>query len=173
MKLSMIIIICVCVIIAALAGYYLMPSPKLPSGTIVDNLVVYKSKRKMEVYSGDRLVKTYVIALGRSPVGHKEYEGDCKTPEGVYKINDRNPNSAYHKNLGISYPNEQDVAHARTIGKDPGGHIKIHGLRNDRGYIGKFHRWKNWTAGCIAVTNEEVDELYAAVKNNAVIEILP
>ena len=160
MKLSMIIIICVCVIIAALAGYYLMPSPKLPSGTIVDNLVVYKSKRKMEVYSGDRLVKTYVIALGRSPVGHKEYEGDCKTPEGVYKINDRNPNSAYHKNLGISYPNEQDVAHARTIGKDPGGHIKIHGLRNDRGYIGKFHRWKNWTAGCIAVTNEEVDELY-------------
>lgn len=173
MKLSMIIIICVCAIIAALAGYYLMPSPKLPSGTIVDNLVVYKSKRKMEVYSGDRLVKTYVIALGRSPVGHKEYEGDCKTPEGVYKINDRNPNSAYHKNLGISYPNEQDVAHARTIGKDPGGHIKIHGLRNDRGYIGKFHRWKNWTAGCIAVTNEEVDELYAAVKKDAVITIRP
>ena len=167
----MIIIISVCVIIAALDGYYLMPSSKLPSGTIIDNLVVYKSKRKMEAYSGDRLVKTYVVALGKSPVGHKEYEGDCKTPEGVYKINERNPNSAYHKNLGISYPNEQDVAHARTIGKDPGGHIKIHGLRNDRGYIGKFHRWKDWTAGCIAVTNEEVDELYAAVKKDAVITI--
>lgn len=169
----MVIIISVCAIIAALAGYYLLPSSKLPSGTIIDNLVVYKSKRKMEAYSGDRLVKTYVIALGKSAVGHKEYEGDCKTPEGVYTINERNPNSAYHKNLGISYPNEQDVAHARTIGKDPGGHIKIHGLRNDRDYIGKFHRWKDWTAGCIAVTNEEIDELYAAVKKDAVITIYP
>lgn len=173
MKLSMVIIISTCVILAVVAVYYLIPSSKLPSGAVIDRLVVYKSKRKMEAYSGDRLVKTYVIALGRSPVGDKEYEGDCKTPEGVYRINERNPNSAYHKNLGISYPNEQDVARARTIGKDPGGHIKIHGLRNDKGYIGKFHRWKDWTAGCIAVTNEEVDELYAAVKNNAVIEILP
>lgn len=127
----------------------------------------------MEAYSGNELLKTYDIALGKNPVGHKEYEGDTKTPEGTYTINARNPHSGYHKNLGVSYPNEADKAHAVKLGKSPGGDIKIHGLKNGRGYIGKFHRTKNWTNGCIAVTNDEVDELYAAVVTGAVIEILP
>ena len=96
-----------------------------------------------------------------------------KTPEGRYIINARNPNSGYHKNLGVSYPNETDKVNAEKLGKPAGGDIKIHGLRNGRGYIGKFHHLKDWTAGCIAVTNDEVDELYAAVKPNAVIEIRP
>lgn len=158
---------------ACLALYYFYPSPKLPHGSVIDRLVVYKSKRRMEAWSGNTLLKTYTISLGKNPIGHKEFEGDCKTPEGIYSINERNPNSAYHKNLGVSYPNDEDIAHAVSIGKSPGAHIKIHGLRNGRGYIGKFHRWKDWTAGCIAVTNAEVDELYSAVKENAVIEILP
>ena len=127
----------------------------------------------MQAYSGNELLKTYTVSLGKNPIGHKQFEGDCKTPEGIYTINDRNSNSAYYKNLGVSYPNETDKEYAQKQGKSPGGLIKIHGLRNDHGYIGKFHRFKDWTAGCIAVTNDEMDELFTAVKQDAVIEILP
>jgi len=158
---------------AILAGYYFYPGKKLPAGTVINKLVVYKSKRRMEAYANGILIKTYTIALGKNPVGHKEYEGDFRTPEGIYTINARNPNSAYHKNLGVSYPNAADSAHAAAISKPPGSDIKIHGLRNGRGYIGKFHRIKDWTHGCIAVTNAEIDELYAAVSPGAVIDIRP
>lgn len=153
-------------------SWYWYPTKALPNGTVIDKLVVYKDKRKMEAYEGATLIKTYDIALGKNPVGHKQFEGDNKTPEGSYTINARNPNSGYHKNLGVSYPNAADKAFAEKEGKSPGGNIKIHGLRNGNGYIGKFHRLKDWTAGCIAVTNDEVDELYAAVKKDAEIIIL-
>lgn len=157
-----------------LAVYYFYQGSKLPEGKTIDRLVVYKSKRSMEAWSGNERLKIYRVALGKNPIGHKQFEGDNKTPEGVYRINERNPNSDYHKNLGVSYPNERDKAYAEKYGKAAGGHIKIHGLRNgNSGYIGKFHRLKDWTAGCIAVTNSEVDELYTAVKQNAVIEIYP
>lgn len=127
----------------------------------------------MKVYSEGMLLKTYRISLGKNPVGHKQFEGDCKTPEGIYSIDGRNPNSAFHKNLGISYPNENDLEKAKRLEKPAGGDIKIHGLRNGRGYISKFHRWKDWTAGCIAVTDIEIDELYDAVKIGAEIQIYP
>lgn len=153
--------------------YYFYPESKLPKGKIIDRIEVYKSKRKMRVYSGNVLLKTYRIALGKNPVGHKEFEGDCKTPEGIYTIDGKNPNSAFHKNLGVSYPNEKDIEHAMTLGKSAGGDIKIHGLRNGYGYRAKFHRWKDWTAGCIAVTDNEIDELYEAVQLGAEIEIFP
>lgn len=153
--------------------YYLYPEKKLPNNSTIDRLIVYKSKRKMQAYQGEDLLKTYTIALGKNPIGHKQFEGDNRTPEGQYYINERNPNSSYHKNLGISYPNKKDKANAKKTGQLPGGAIKIHGLRNGRGYIGKFHRWKDWTAGCIAVTDKEVDELYNAVVHNTVIEIYP
>lgn len=158
---------------AGITIYYFYPDSKLPEGAVIEKLVVYKSKRKMLAYSGNELLKTYMVSLGKNPIGHKQFEGDCKTPEGIYSINDRNPNSAYYKNLGVSYPNEADKEYAQKQGKSPGGLIKIHGLRNNRGYIGKFHRFKDWTAGCIAVTNEEMDELFTCVKQDAVIEILP
>ncbi|AWH83718.1 hypothetical protein HYN59_00680 [Flavobacterium album] len=161
------------IIPVAIAAYYFFPEKKLPAGKTIDRLVVHKAAHKMEARSGSELLKTYIISLGKDPVGHKQFEGDCKTPEGTYTINARNPKSAYYKNLGISYPNATDKAYAEKQGKSPGGDVKIHGLRNDRGYIGKFHRWKDWTAGCIAVTNEEMEELYKAVKQDAVIEILP
>jgi murein L,D-transpeptidase YafK len=154
-------------------SWYWYPGKPLPEGKTIDKLVVYKSKRKMEAWSGNELLKTYDIALGKNPLGHKEYEGDNKTPEGIYTINARNPHSAFHKNLGVSYPNETDKTNAEKQGKSPGGDIKVHGLRNGRGYIGRFHHHKDWTAGCIAVTNDEIDEMYAAVKPNAVIEIHP
>jgi len=159
-------------VLVGIAAWYFYPGKPLPKGTIIDKLVVYKSKRKMEAYSEGKILKTYAIALGKNPVGHKQFEGDNKTPEGLYIINARNPKSGYHKNLGVSYPNTADKAYAEKQGKSPGGHIKIHGLRNDSGYIGKFHRFKDWTAGCIAVTNAEVDELYTAVKKDAEIIIL-
>jgi len=145
----------------------------LPENAVIDRLVVHKSKRTMSAYSQGRLLKIYPISLGKQPVGHKQFEGDGKTPEGKYRINDRNPNSAYHKNLGVSYPNEADKAYAAAQGKSPGGLIKIHGMKNGWGFIGKKHLQKDWTDGCIAVTDEEVDELYRSVKHNAEIEILP
>jgi len=97
--------------------------------------------------------------LGRNPVGHKEFEGDKKTPEGIYTINDKNPNSGYYKNLGVSYPNAQDIENAKKLGKPAGGDIKIHGIRNYCGIIGKFQRWADWTYGCIAPTNREMEEI--------------
>lgn len=125
------------------------------------------------VYSGTILLKTYKIALGKNPIGHKQFEGDFKTPEGNYKIDGKNAKSSFHKNLGISYPDENDLENAKSLGKPAGGDIKIHGLRNGKGYISKFHRWQDWTAGCIAVTDDEIDELYEAVKTGATIEIHP
>lgn len=139
----------------------------------IDSLVVYKSKHRLLVYSGTKLIKTYPISIGKNPIGDKEFEGDKKTPEGNYTINSKNPNSGWHKNLGISYPNPADIEQARSLGKAPGGDIKIHALRNGFGFIGKLHRSFDWTNGCIAVTDEEIDELYDAVKLGASIEIRP
>ena len=161
------------ILLLAFAGWYLYPGQKLPPDAIIDRLLVLKSQRKMIAFHGENQVKTYPIALGGSPAGHKQFEGDRKTPEGIYTINDRNPNSAYHKNLGVSYPNDDDKLFASKLGKSPGGDIKIHGLPNGRGNIGKLHRLKDWTLGCIAVTDEEIDELYRAVIPDAIIEIRP
>jgi murein L,D-transpeptidase YafK len=158
----------------AFAGWYFYPAKSLPQESVIDKLIVYKSKRQMMAYQNGRLLKVYTIALGKNPVGDKRYEGDCRTPEGKYTINDRNPNSGYHKNLGISYPDAIDKANAKKLGKPVGGNIKIHGLRNGvAGYLSKLHRFTDWTNGCIAVTNEEVDELYKVVKPGAVSEINP
>ncbi len=154
-------------------GWKKDPKSQLPKGVSIDSLVVLKSARKMMAYAQGEHVRTYDIALGQQPIGHKEVEGDMKTPEGTYSINDRNPNSAYHKNLGISYPNEADIAHAESLGKSAGGDIKIHGLKNGMGYIGELHRQQDWTHGCIAVTNEEMDELYESVEVGATIVLMP
>ncbi|GAA4053509.1 L,D-transpeptidase family protein [Flavobacterium chungnamense] len=153
--------------------YYFYPEYQLPKNSKIDAMIVYKSKHQLLAFSKGKLIKTYTISLGRNPVGAKEYEGDQKTPEGMYSIHDKNPNSGWHKNLGISYPNQNDMAKAKRLGKPAGGDIKIHGLKNRKGYIGKFHRWQDWTLGCIAVTNTEIDELYAAVSVGCTIEIKP
>ncbi len=173
MTKSKMLLITIPLLIIGFSTYYFYPEGKLPADTDIDKLVVYKSKRRLLAYSNGQLIKTYKIALGRQPVGHKEFEGDKKTPEGLYIINDKNPNSAYHKNLGVSYPNKKDVENAKRLGKPTGGDIKIHGLRNKTGYISKLHRWSDWTLGCIALTDQEVDELYYAVKVGTQIEIKP
>lgn len=125
---------------------------------------IHKGKRTLEIYEKEVLVKVYKIALGIQPIGHKQFEGDNRTPEGVYFIDGKNPYSSYHKNLGISYPNKKDRAFAKKKGKSAGGLIKIHGLPNGKGKIGKFHLLSDWTAGCIALTDQEIDEIYAATK---------
>jgi murein L,D-transpeptidase YafK len=173
MTTKRIILYTVIISITGLAVYYFYPEKKLPENALVDKLLVYKSKRQLLVYSNGTLLKTYRISLGRNPVGAKEFQGDRKTPEGIYLINDKNPYSGYHKNLGISYPNTRDVEHAKTLGKPAGGDIKIHGYKNGLGFVGKFNGWSDWTFGCIALTNNDVDELLKSVKIGTMIEIKP
>ena len=139
----------------------------------VNKILVIKHKRKLYLYHNDEVVKKYSISLGKQPIGHKEFEGDMKTPEGIYKIDSKSLTSSYHKNLGISYPNKKDKAYAKKIGKSPGGQIKIHGLPNNKKWLGKLHLLKDWTYGCIAVTNKEIDEIFSLVSIGTVIEIRP
>src|SRR6186997_919857 len=120
------------IVLAVLAFLFhnLFSYQKIPDNVAIDKIVVIKSKHELHAYSKGRTVVVYKIAIGQNPVGDKEFEGDRKTPEGFYTINAKNPNSAYHKNLGISYPNKEDIEQARRLGKPPGGDVKIHGFKN-------------------------------------------
>ena len=157
--------------ILGIVVYYYYPITKIPAGVTIDKILVFKSKHELLAYSNGQLVVTYKIAIGKNPIGDKEYEGDKKTPEGIYSISSKNPNSGYHKNLGISYPNKQDIEKAKQLGRPTGGDIKLHGLKNGQGYIGKFLRWTDWTNGCIALTDGELDELYNHTPIGTPIEI--
>ena len=139
----------------------------------IDYIKVDKSERKLFAYSKGRLNKVYKISLGKNPDGEKQYQGDNKTPEGVYYINAKNANSIAYKNLGISYPNNKDILTAKKLNKPTGGDIKIHGMMNGLGLIGRIHSFSDWTNGCIAVTNSEMDELFKYVKIGTKIKIVP
>ncbi|MFB2532029.1 murein L,D-transpeptidase family protein [Paracoccus sp. p4-l81] len=137
-------------------------------GPPVTQVQVHKGKRQLMLFSGQTLLKTYKVGLGYAPEGHKQFEGDGKTPEGVYYIDRQNPNSAYHLSLGISYPNINDTARAAVQGRSAGGDIMIHGQAGkNRG------RGKDWTAGCIAVTDAEIEDIYAMVRPGTPIIIFP
>jgi hypothetical protein len=138
-----------------------------------DSIVVEKSRRTMTLYSEGAPVRIYFIALGQNPVGDKVGLGDNRTPEGVYYIAGHNPASKYHLSLRISYPNEQDVVEARTRGISTGGDIMIHGLPRGFENVGAEHRQRDWTNGCIAVTNAEIEEIWSAIPDGAVIYIKP
>jgi murein L,D-transpeptidase YafK len=139
----------------------------------VDRIIVNKARRELMLLSGQAVLRSYRIALGRNPIGPKEEEGDGKTPEGNYSIDRRNPQSKYHLSLGISYPNRIDSDRAAERGVEPGGDIMIHGLRNGEGHVGKEHLQTDWTQGCIAVTDEEMDEIWELVADGTAIEINP
>jgi murein L,D-transpeptidase YafK len=156
----------------AACDLYLSETP-LKAGARADRIVVHKNERVLELMAGDVTLKRYTIALGREPVGAKQHEGDGRTPEGRYRIDYRNPASGYHLALHISYPDGQDRARARKAGVSPGGDIMIHGMRNGYGWIGPLHRLFDWTNGCIAVTDAEMDEIWRAVANGTEIEIRP
>ncbi len=162
----------------AVASAFLTPEEEYPQGSLPDelsftSLVLEKSKRRLTAYVKGKPVRVYLVALGEQPVGRKEFQGDNKTPEGKYTINDKNPNSAYYKNVGISYPNRTDRERAQKLGKPPGGDIKIHGLAPHFAEIGAAHRTTDWTYGCIAVTNPEMEEIYTRTPLGTPIEIRP
>lgn len=140
---------------------------------VADKVLIEKKARRLTLLSEGQAVKTYRIALGGAPEGPKEKEGDNKTPEGVYIIDARNSNSAYHLSLHISYPNVKDRKRARELGVSPGGQIMIHGIKNGFGWIGALHTRYNWTQGCIAVTNEEIEEIAALAPDGTPVEIRP
>ena len=145
----------------------------LASGTAADRIVIEKAARTLSLFKGERKLKTYRIALGPNPRGGKTQEGDGRTPEGTYVIDGRKKDSAYHLALHISYPNAEDRRRARARGVSPGGAIMIHGLPNGMGAIGKAHVLRDWTEGCIAVTNEEIEEIWRVVPNGTRVVIKP
>ena len=146
---------------------------RLPANAHADKILVLKKERTLSLLDHDKLLKTYKVALGGEPVGAKVQQGDHKTPEGRYVIDRRNEHSHYYRALHISYPNANDRANAENLGKPPGGDIMIHGLPNGYGWLGSAHRLRDWTDGCIAVTNEEMDEIWRAVADGTPIEINP
>lgn len=157
--------------IAAGGVYGYWPETPLPQGIAAERLLIDKSERSLVLYSGGDAVKRYRVSLGRVPAGAKEREGDGKTPEGRYVIDYRKPDSDYHRALHISYPDADDRHHAAKLGVSPGGAIMIHGLPNGLGWIGRFHRLWDWTEGCVAVTDDEMDELWRAVADGTPVEV--
>lgn len=127
------------------------------TGPPVTSVIVQKGRRQMFLIHDNTVLEAYDFDLGFAPQGHKEIEGDGKTPEGAYFIDRKNPNSSFHLSIGISYPNAADRAKARNLGVAPGGDIFIHGTPR------KFRRDADWTAGCIAVENREMEDIYAMV----------
>jgi len=142
------------------------PPAPAPMSARADRIHVDKSERRMELMRDGRVIRRYAILLGDAPVGHKRQQGDEKTPEGDYRISGRNPNSRFHLSLRISYPNEADRRQARARGADPGGDIFIHG-----GNVAAYPF--DWTDGCIAVTNREIEEIWSLVPNGTPIRIDP
>lgn len=164
---------------AALGGVLLLiilagqeaPPPRLPTNARADAIVIDKTAHTMTLYQEGQALRTYAVSLGSGGLEAKQREGDKRTPEGTYRIDSRNPRSSYHLSLHISYPDAQDVAAAQARGENAGSDIMIHGLRNGLGWFGTLHRKFDWTAGCIAVTNQEIEEIWRVVADNAVVEI--
>jgi len=138
-----------------------------------DKILIEKQERRLTLISKGKVLKTYKIALGGNPVGPKERQGDNKTPEGTYIIDSRNRDSRYHLSLHISYPNEKDRKRAKELGVSPGGDIMIHGIKNGFSWAGDFHTEVDWTKGCIAVTDEEIEEIDKLAPNGTIVEIRP
>lgn len=138
-----------------------------------DKILIEKNERRLTLLSRGEVLKVYKIALGGNPIGPKERQGDNKTPEGTYIIDSRNKDSRYHLSLRISYPNEKDKKRAKELGVSPGGDIMIHGIKNGFSWIGDSHTAIDWTKGCIAVTDEEIEEIDRLAPNGTIVEIRP
>jgi murein L,D-transpeptidase YafK len=161
-----IVLLIVGTLLLAASGHANLPST-------VDRVVVFKSERKLVAVKDGRVVKTYSVSLGQSPRGTKRCRGDNRTPEGEYYVTHRVPNSRYFLALHLSYPSPADVMLARNAGCDAGGAIEIHGLAPEFGWLGSRHLERDWTNGCIALTNEEMQELYRSVAVGTPVEIYP
>lgn len=148
----------------------LRPTETMPTA---DHVVVYKGERRMVLMRGDSILRTYKVALGLNPVGHKERAGDFRTPEGRYYLTRRNPRSDFFLSILVSYPNDVDMKKAKRNGWDSGGSIMIHGLPNQLKHTPKYYESRDWTDGCIAVSNSDMLEIWLLTGSNTPIEILP
>ena len=146
-------------------------NPTLPAYAMADKVLVLKKERKLLLMKGSEVLKAYTVSLGGHPVGPKVREGDRKTPEGNYVLDWHNAHSLYHRSIHISYPNADDIARSRRLGVPTGGDLFIHGLPND--FKGPSQQQGDWTDGCIALTNEEIDEIWRVVPDGTPIEIKP
>jgi murein L,D-transpeptidase YafK len=152
----------------------LIPPGKASASLIkADKVILIKSRRILMLMRRSEIFKTYRVALGKEPKGRKTKAGDKKTPEGTYILDSRNADSKFHLAIHISYPNESDIQNARKMRVSPGGGVMIHGLPDDLRRIGKLHRLSDWTNGCIAVTNHEIEEIWHLVPDGTPIEIRP
>lgn len=140
---------------------------------VVDLVYVDKSERRLSLMSQGKVLRQFPIALGDRPIGHKQQEGDERTPEGRYLLDYRKPDSAYHRSIHISYPNEIDTEKARLRGVSPGGAIMIHGQPDGWGWLAPFMQQRDWTDGCIALSNEDMEVVWDAVVYGTPIEIVP
>jgi tetratricopeptide (TPR) repeat protein len=139
----------------------------------VDRILIEKSAHRLMLIAQGEVIKTYKIALGGNPIGPKERRGDNKTPEGTYVIDARNRDSRFYLSLHISYPNERDKKRAKELGVSPGGDIMIHGVKNGLSSVGDAHAEVDWTKGCIAVTNKDIEEIAKLAPNGTIVEIRP
>ena len=149
------------------------PPPQLPQNATADLILVHKAARRLEMYRGDLLLRSFAVSLGSHPIGPKRQEGDGRTPEGEYRIDYRKADSSFHRALHISYPGAADIAAARSRGVNPGELVMIHGTKNGLSPNAKERLPADWTDGCIAVTDEEMDEIWRAVPDNTKIVITP
>jgi murein L,D-transpeptidase YafK len=144
-----------------------------PVADQADHILIVKSTRTMTLMRGDTVFKTYKVALGTVPTGAKEKQGDHKTPEGNYVIDAKNSYSRFHLALHISYPKAEDRERAKKMKVSPGGDIMIHGLESRYAFLGALHRQTDWTDGCVAVTNPEIEEIWKLVPVGTTVEIRP
>jgi len=140
---------------------------------LADSVVIEKRAHRLTLFHMGRPIRSYLVALGGNPVGDKLAAGDRRTPEGLFSIEARNPNSQYHLSLRISYPDAAHRQRAEALGVDPGGNIMIHGLPNGRGSVGAYHRTADWTNGCVALTDEEIEEIWSSVPIGTPVHIKP
>jgi murein L,D-transpeptidase YafK len=173
LKLLLLFLLLLCLAALGLAAAAYLNFNPLPRDVVADRVLVEKAARRLTLLRNGSALKTYRVALGRAPVKAKEYEGDQRTPEGIYTIDFHKPDSDYHLALHVSYPEQHDVDRAAAQGLSAGSDIMIHGLPNGRGWIGRFHRREDWTAGCMAVADFEIEEIYRAVPDGTPIELRP
>ena len=144
----------------------------MPKSIMIDKVFVDKSARTLQLLSDNEIIKSYHIALGGNPVGHKQQQGDKRTPTGSYILDYKNEKSKFYRSIHVSYPNAADKARAKSRGFSPGGDIMIHGQKNGFGHLAAINQQRDWTDGCIAVTDNEMDEIMAAVEIGTPIEIV-
>jgi len=160
-------------LVAGILAFRFWPHQPLAAGAKADSILVEKSARTLSLLKNGQVIASYRVSLGRDPQGHKIQKDDGRTPEGRYYISERKPSSGFYRALQVSYPNPADEQRARRMGVSAGNYIMVHGIKNGLGWLGRLHRLVDWTNGCIAVTNEEMRDIWNATSENTSIEIRP